>query len=320
MRDDGRPLDACLVCGQPVTIDAPVLTHPSCTPTLGDELLAMIAWSTRTMPRSMQKRIGPSGIGHPCERWIGMTIAGFEPERPEPPTGVAGAPWKPFVGTAVHALLAERFERLELMLQAASGGQFGTRFFMEHKVSSGQTIGPETIDGTGDLFDSWTGTVIDWKVTGDNMRRIYRSKGPGWQYRTQVHEYGRGWAAAGHGVDQVMIVFLPMAGDLADSVIWHEPFWPELAERAYGRIDRLYPWVTHPDESVRLQVLEELAPADHYCGNCPFHNKDSRSIREGCPGYWKAEARRTAINDEDIMTPLPNGSAGTITEKEGVVA
>jgi hypothetical protein len=54
-------------------------------------------------PRSLQKRIGPSEIGNPCDRRIGYKLLG----QPENPRGDA---WKPTIGTAVHAWLEEALD------------------------------------------------------------------------------------------------------------------------------------------------------------------------------------------------------------------
>ena len=55
----------------------------------------MIRHAIAHHPRSLQKRIGPSEVGTPCDRRIGYKLLGHtENER--------GDAWKPTVGTAVH--------------------------------------------------------------------------------------------------------------------------------------------------------------------------------------------------------------------------
>ena len=58
-------------------------------------------------PRSLQKRIGPSEIGTPCDRRIGYKLLGQD----ENPRGDA---WKPTVGTAVHGWLEKALEDANL--------------------------------------------------------------------------------------------------------------------------------------------------------------------------------------------------------------
>jgi len=70
-------------------------------------------------PRSLQKRIGPSEIGTPCDRRIGYKLLGQE----ENPRGDA---WKPTVGTAVHGWLEKALEDANLAQVIAAGGRSAT--------------------------------------------------------------------------------------------------------------------------------------------------------------------------------------------------
>lgn len=166
----------CRVCQKPwtPTREQPRLTHPDCAPDPRSELLAEITHAIRSNPRSLQRRIGPSEIGHPCLRRVAYTLGGY----PEVNSGDVN--WKATIGTAVHSWLADVFDKADWALRttigavAPAGGDDGVRQFtsldeaapprwlVEEKVNTG-TLNGDDIDGSTDLFDTWTGTVIDWK-------------------------------------------------------------------------------------------------------------------------------------------------------------
>jgi hypothetical protein len=140
---------------------------------LGKELLAFIEHGISQQPRSLQKRIGPSEIGHPCARRIGYKLLGHD----EVNTG--DVPWLPFIGTSVHAGLEGIFDQANLHLADGNGANPMTgqeRFLIENKVTT-CNLGDD-IDGSTDLYDRVTATVIDWKIVGATQRKKYRSKGP----------------------------------------------------------------------------------------------------------------------------------------------
>lgn len=173
-----------------------------------EEIARVMNASIRGHERSQQVRIGPSEIGTPCNRALLMKIA----EIPEP--GKDRISWKPTVGTALHAQQEAWFAR-----DKANGGGIGWE--IEERVTVG-TIGQKTITGSTDLFIPETATVTDWKFLGPKRLDEVRGAGkPKDLYKVQAHLYGRGWAAEGYDVRQVMIVFLPREGEIGDT--WTEP-------------------------------------------------------------------------------------------------
>lgn len=181
-------------------------------------------------PRSLQKRIGPSEIGKPCDRWILHKLNGDgEPDR--------GPAWKPAVGTAVH-------DQLERWFDAANrgGGDVDrTEWVTEWEVVVGR-IGGQDIAGHSDLYHVPTGTVIDHKIVGPKQLSKYRLHGPSQQYRVQAHLYGRGFTADGGWgpCRTVAIAFLPRDGELSGAYFWSEPHDPHLAAEAMNRANRLW--------------------------------------------------------------------------------
>jgi len=181
-------------------------------------------------PRSLQKRIGPSEIGTPCDHCLAAKLAGWEQTE-------QGVPWLPTVGTAVHAYLEEAFIRHENLRGAQHNG--GLRYLTERRVDVGEIDG-ETITGSTDLFDTVTGMVIDHKLVGTTTLNKARSKGPSDTYRVQAHLYGRGWVRAGFDVAHVAICFLPRNDvSLNTAVLWTEPYDEQIAIAALARAERL---------------------------------------------------------------------------------
>lgn len=260
---------------QPSDLSAlpPIPQHLGTDPSLlFDELLFVISQTIDAHPRSQQTRIGPSEIGTPCTRRLGHKLAGTPEARP------SDSPWKPTVGTAIHAWLEEAF-RGENGRWRRNEGQDVTRWLVEHKVRVGQIAGDD-IDGNTDLYDRVTATVIDWKTCGPSRLKHYRRNGPGPQYRVQAHLYGRGWVARNAPVDRVMIVFLPRNGELRDAFHWSEPYDEQVALDALKRAN---------DVANTVQALGSAAfallptdPTD--CTFCPWWQPGATDLSTACPG------------------------------------
>lgn len=199
-----------------------------------DLYLGVIKDGITRHPRSLQKRIGPSEIGRPCDRWILHKLNGDgEPDR--------GPAWKPAVGTAVH-------DQLERWFDAANrhGGEVDrTEWITEWEVNVGKIGGTDTT-GHSDLFHVPTGTVIDHKIIGPKQLAKYRLHGPSQQYRVQAHLYGKGFTDDGGWgpCRTVAIAFLPRDGELSGAYFWSEPYDPHLAAEAMTRANRLHTMLT----------------------------------------------------------------------------
>lgn len=234
---------------------------------LGEELFEVIRWGIDGHPRSAQTRIGPSEMGCPCARRLAYKLAGVQPVNSR-----QGA-WRPTVGTAVHAWLEKTF--------VASNRKLGeTRWLLEHRVEVGQ-IGEQTIDGSCDLYDRITATVVDWKACGPDALKRYKANGPGDQYRTQAHLYGYGWTRRGMPVDTVAICFLPSNGELGDAHFWHEPYQEAVALEALARVGAIADLVA----AVGVAAVTVLPTADAYCGYCDWYLPAATNLLEACPGH-----------------------------------
>lgn len=242
------------------------------------DLLDVIKTSITNHPRSQQKRIGPSEIGQPCARRIGYQLTGH----PETNTRTDDVPWKPTIGTYAHAGMEDVFTDANTDTQHA-------RWLTEMTVSVGD-IGGTDITGHADLYDRYTDTVIDWKFVGPTQLRKYKSKGPGPQYRDQIHLYGRGFARRGLPVKRVLIAFMPRDGEFRDAHLWTEPYDEQVALDALQRANGIHLTVT----ALGVDGLAALGTAEQYCTRCPFYRRGSTDLATGCPGDPEASAATTA--------------------------
>lgn len=236
-----------------------------------EHLLHLITDAISNHPRSLQQAIGPSELGHPCARRIGYKMLG-KGERP------SEANWKATVGTSIHAWLERVLDDANSNYERRTqSGQ--ERYYVEQRVTVGQILGRD-IDGSCDVYDRATACVIDWKTVGPSQLTKYRRLGPGPQYRAQAHLYGRGWQARGVPVDDVMIVFLPRNGELAETYTWSEPYDEQVAVDALQRATG----IALATQSLGTGALTHLATADAFCARCPYFLANSTDLMAGCPG------------------------------------
>ena len=241
-----------------------------------DTLLGVIQAAIAAHPRSLQKRIGPSEIGIPCDRCLGHKLAGT----PEDDTGPA---WKPAVGTAVHAQLEHWFTT------ASAAGDLEGQFECERTVTVG-TIAGTPITGSCDLWIPGLGVVNDWKVVGPKQLTKYRRLGPSQQYRVQAHLYARGFENAGETPQQVAITFLPRDGELGLTHFWTEPYDPDIAVQALDRADRIANNIAAMQTISAQAALDWIngLPADPDCFSCPRY--------PGAPQKPVAESTAALLN------------------------
>lgn len=204
-------------------------------------------------PRSLQKRIGPSEIGNPCDRCLVHKLAGTPEEERH-------APWLPFVGTSVHSQLEDVFT------EANRGGP--VRYLVESTVSVGD-VGGVDITGHADLFDLEVGEVTDWKIVGAATLKAAKF-GPSATYRTQAHLYGRGFVRRGLTVNRVRIAFLPRNSvHLGDAVVWSEPYDEQIALDALRRADTFARVIAALGVEAALAATGPHSHKEFSCGKFP---------------------------------------------------
>lgn len=225
------------------------------------EYESVMAAGINSHERSAQKLIGPSEIGVPCDRALICKLAQLEEPR-------QGVPWKPAVGTALHAQQETWFG-----CPAPAATTTSADWEVEQKVAVGY-IGPSLIRGSTDLYRK-TGVIIDHKFVGKERLKKYRSGGPGQQYRTQAHTYGKGWEDEGWAVRAVMICFLPRDGELRDSYYWWETYDRSVAEAALARANNRYALLASLGLDLALSLFplcdEDINPDWEWCRWCNPH-------------------------------------------------
>lgn len=223
---------------------------------LADEYLDTLRDGIRAHPRSGQTLIGPSEIGDPCARAVLHRLNGDKAAEPREPR------WAPAIGTALHAQAQEWFDR------AAAGEEFHGRWLTEQRVTVG-TIGGRDISGSCDLWDEWTGAVIDHKFVSASSLKDKVANGPGDKYRVQAHLYGRGFQLAGKDPDLVMIAFVPRdGGNLGQSHLWWERYDPDVAAEALDRADRLWNILQAVGIDTALGLYEDCTKKQKFCDWC----------------------------------------------------
>lgn len=267
--------------------------------TVEDLYLGVIRDGITRHPRSLQKRIGPSEIGRPCDRWVLHKLNGDgEPDR--------GPAWKPAIGTAVHAQLEEWFEGANV--PGTSGDVTNWEWVTEAEVVVGQ-IGGQDIPGHSDLFHVPTGTVIDHKIVGPKQLSKYRLHGPSEQYRVQAHLYGCGFTRDGGWgpARTVAIAFLPRDGELDSAYFWSEAYDPHLAAAAMGRANRLWTML----QVVGIDAALAASPLcdDQWCTWCRQEKRAAaRAAGQSLFGDFMAPDPVAPI---PLPTPLPTAQAPT---------
>lgn len=235
------------------------------------ELRRVVAQAAHHNPRSQQIHLGPSEIGVECDRQVVGKYAGI------PETNHVVDPWPSFVGTAVHAALAEAFE-LDNTLT-------GIRWLAENRV----TPHPEHA-GTADLYDAKEQAVVDHKVLGESsLDKVKRPEGPPIKYKRQLWLYGLGFIRLGLPVKRVALAAYPRtksttAGLYVWESVWSAEVVNELTEVFQRNEQRKQQAQQIRDGHLRIeQIPKDLS--DEECYFCPFYRPESRHDNgAGCPG------------------------------------
>jgi len=246
---------------------------------LAAEVKSVVRTATEWAPRSQQVHLGPSELGVECDRQVvGKLVR-------EQHTNHVFDPWPSFVGTALHAALAEAFEADNHRLAPLPGEPDNfRRWFTEHRV----TPHPEH-SGTADLYDARQFAVIDHKCLGDDSRqKVVDGKIPR-KYRRQLYLYGLGYARAGFRVDRVALVAYPRTRSTLDGLyVWETPFdgtaVDELVDTfAETQRRKAYAAAVAAGQMALEQVPR--TPIRDECYFCPFYRPEGgHGPAVGCPG------------------------------------
>lgn len=236
------------------------------------ELRRIATEHARRAPRSLQRHLGPSELGSPCDRQVVGKMAGGTT------TNHVSDPWPSIVGTAVHAWLADAF--------TAENTRRGiARFLAEQRVTP-----LDGHPGTADLYDAAERAVVDHKVLGPtSMGHVRSDHGPRRGYRVQLHLYGLGYRRMGLPVERIALAAWPRTRSTMDDLyVWDELVTPAtdalLAEVAQQTAHRTAVAAEVAAGRYRLRDVP-ATPDDTECFFCPFYRPESaRDGGPGCPG------------------------------------
>ncbi|MGH3956447.1 MAG: hypothetical protein ACRDTI_20675 [Mycobacterium sp.] len=256
------------------------------------DLKSVIRRQSEAHPRSQQKVLGPSEIGHPCARKLAASMLELERINPD------SDPLPSWMGTAGHsrfeeAIEAENRRMIDAFFARDLDAPVGTaprctfregkpvgRWFAERRV----TIRPG-LAGTCDLFDTWTNTVIDLKFPGATAHTKYKKSGPSPEYRTQAHAYGKGYANEGFPVERVAIWFIPRGGMLSQSMIWTEPYDEKIVSGCLTKLDNITVLLDDLQIEKNPALLQLVPTTPSNCRYCPFWTPNpGPSQPHGCKG------------------------------------
>lgn len=232
-----------------------------------DSITGIIENSIRTQPRSLQKSIGPSELGTPCDHCLAAKLAGWQKIERD-------VAWLPFIGTCVHAYLEQLFEQERA--KDIENGDSGL-FQAERRVQPG-TIRNQPLTGSTDLYLEHLdgvgspGMTIDWKIVGKStLDTVKRTGAPSKQYQAQAHLYAKGWNAAGWPTSHVCVYFMPRnSPNLRDGFIWIDRYDEAQAVEALERANRLATILDSLETfsvETRDAYISQL-PRDPHCWDC----------------------------------------------------
>lgn len=236
------------------------------TARLLEDIKDFIVKAEAERPRSLQKTLGPSEAGHPCERQLAYKINNARSSSVEA-TGynTHKDPMAAILGTAAHAWMEEAAKTANKRIGRV-------RWITEQRVVvRPASEGVEELAGSCDLYDVDTKTCIDWKFPGATAYSGYAKTGPSEQYKGQAHLYGQGYLNLGLPVESVAIMFISRTGSLRQTHLWREPYDQGLVNNILKRLDHVeelldrYKIATDPSGLLRISI----APGG-YCRYCPW--------------------------------------------------
>lgn len=256
--------------------------------------------AARNSPRSQQREVGPSELGTPCARRLAYRLA-------DAPTHNERDPWRPTVGTATHAWIAEALAEYNLKTHE----QYGfSRYLIECRVMVGMVNG-NPITGSADCYDRVTAEVTDWKIVGTTTLKNARRAGrqaifkPG--YRVQAHLYGLGFLLRGLPVVAVNIAYLPSGGELREAVWQREEMNQSVAVQAIARADVI---ATAMDQVGAETLIAGLPRTDDLCTYCPFYSPGANEahVWDGCTGARRETA--SSLSAASVAAMAMTGEGG----------
>jgi len=251
------------------------------------ELREVVVRYADRLPRNVQRHLGPSELGHLCDRQLVGKMAGVSLSRGD--SNNLHDPWASIVGTAIHAFLEEAFKWESSRIAAEDPMAGGPRWYTEKRVTP-DPANTMPHPGTADLYDAATFTLNDHKCQSEGVRDKLRRNGPPLHYFMQMLLYAVGYMHEGYRVDRIALVSWPRThSTLDDMYVWEHV----ITETDIADVVRLIEKTEVREQVAALVVQGELnffdipaTPSPDDCQYCPFFRPDAafnNSIR-GCPG------------------------------------
>ena len=242
----------------------------------GRELRKIVVLHAKRQPRSTQRELGPSELGHQCDQAVVSKMCGT------PATNNVIGPWASLMGTWGHAGL-EQFFRQE---NAYTGT---ARWIPEQKVRANALANHP---GTADLYDAQTKTLVDHKFLGKSSMAKLMAQGPPRYYFVQMIIYGQGYMDQfGLQVNRVILAAWPRtSSDLDDMYCWE---WPWVQAEADAILREVAALTAARKEVAKLVMSRQFAidqvrrTPGEYCIFCTrFRPQSALDNGPGCPGSY----------------------------------
>jgi hypothetical protein len=236
------------------------------------ELRRVVTEHANNSPRNLQRHLGPSELGVPCDRQVVGKLAGLpvtnhvwtRGRRSSAPPCTPGSPTR--------------------SPRPTSGLDF-PRWLAEQRV-----VPHPDHAGTADLYDAQEMAVVDHKCLGESSMAKVRSKnGPPIKYVIQLLLYGKGYRNLGLPVTRVALAAYPRTAASLDGLyVWERATGPQddaLIDEVFRLTDRRKAMAEEVLSGRQLITDIPTAPDDDECFFCPFYRPQSkRDNGPGCPG------------------------------------
>lgn len=151
---------------------------------LWDEYRQNIENSIINAPRSLQRTIGPSELGTPCLRCLGMKLTGMAKQAETKPHMYT------FVGTCVHEHMERLFTKLNHQRYLTEIGVQIT--YLPEVQRDGFLDKSQELLGHIDVYDAERNAIIDWKISSNDRIQTIKRHGLPQEYLVQASLYGIG--------------------------------------------------------------------------------------------------------------------------------
>lgn len=239
------------------------------------ELRRVVVEHAARAPRSQQVHLGPSELGHVCDRQVIGKMASV------PATNHVADPWPSIMGTAGHAWLADAF--------TADNARHGVRWVAEQRV-----IPHPNHPGTADLYDALEQSVVDHKFLSEYSLNKLRAEPPR-HYVVQLLLYGLGYRRLGLPVRRVVLAAWPRTKSSLDGLyVWDHPLTAaddalldEVFRRTAARAA-----VAEQVHAGQLALNQVPATPGDSCFFCPFYRPEAARLGgAGCPGNASGDTK-----------------------------